>query len=179
MIQTIKDTLLHNPARKWLYVSFLGFTMCFTALGMHVSGAGNTAQPLPSKVLSQVFGFSPYYFQKDSPPDKLTLKSGSPKFLGNALSYELVKSANESITVSEKTAPTGTSSLKTEGDISFETTIGNGLIGKPKDGRIKGSLLTRDKTLISLEAPESVNPDLVEAVLRAFAPTIKPDLTKP
>src|SRR5258706_15828590 len=120
MYNSLKETLLHNPARKWLYVSFLGFALCFISLGMHVSGAGNMAQPLPPKVMSQVFGFTPYYFTKDSPPGKLSLKADSPKFLGNALSFDLIKSAKESVTVSEKTAPED-NAAKSESDISFET----------------------------------------------------------
>lgn len=173
MLQSLKDTLLHNPARKWLYISIVGFTMCFVSLGMHVSGAGSSSQPLPSKVLRQVFGFTPYYFAKDSPPAKLSLKLNSPKFLGNALSYDLVKSAKESVSVSEKAAP-AVAAAKGENDISFETTSGNALVSKAKDGKIKGSLLTHDKTLISVEAPASLNPDVLETVLRSLTPAPKP-----
>lgn len=178
MYNKLRETLLHNPARKWLYVSLAGFLMCFLSVGLYLSHGGNTARPLPALIMKQVFGFTPYYFLDDKPPGKLSLKSGSAKFLGNALSFDLEKSATESVTISEKAAAANFLLAKKDGEISLDTISGTALLSLPKDGHVSGSLLTSDKTIIEVTAPDSLGSDLVESVLRALKPSPK-DIANP
>ena len=143
-----------NPARKWLIVSATGLAICLVALGFHfIRGSGGTPEPLPKKVLSQVFGFTPYYFTKDTPPDHLHLQKDSPIFIGNALTFKLIDPKQEVITLSQKAIPTPTP--KADGE-SVTTSLGTASI-KIGGGRIKASLTTADKTYITLDATDFIS----------------------
>ena len=143
-----------NPARKWLLVSAGGIIICLLALGFHaLRGGGGSPQPLPNKVLSQVFGFTPYYFTSDTPPDNLRLLATSPKFFSNALSFKLADSKQETISVIEKTIPSPTP--KAEGEPA-QTSLGTVLI-KTGGGHISAALTTKDKTYITLEASDFIS----------------------
>jgi len=142
-----------NPARKWLFVSAFGLVLCLASLGLHaIRGGGGSVDPLPTKVLSQVFGFTPYYFAKDTPPDHLRLQTSTPKFLGNALTFKMTDSRQESISVSEKAFPTP---FKNPDGESITTNLGTAIV-KTGGGRISAAPTTKDKTYITLDASDFI-----------------------
>ncbi len=143
-----------NPAQKWLFVSAAGLIVCFMALGVHVlRGGAGSPQPLPPKVLRQVFGFTPYYFNANTPPDNLLLQKDSPKFYGNALTFKLTDTKKEEITISQMAIPTPVP--KAEGE-SMSTNLGSATI-KTSGGHISGVLITSDKTYIMLSASDIIS----------------------
>lgn len=161
-----------NPAKKWLLVSIAGFTVFFLALGFHFFyGASSSSYPLPKPILRQVFGFNPYYFAKDTPPDNLSLVPNSTKFIANSLQYDLISSSKKTISVSQGAATTTINTVKQDGE-TFETTIGTAKI-KTASGRIKASLITADKTIITLEAPDQISSNTLAHIYNALIPVNK------
>ena len=146
---------LPNPARKWLFVSAVGLAVCLISLGFYFFGGSTTPYPLPPKVIKQVFGFTPYYFKKDIPPDRLVLKQDSPTFIGNALTFVLSDSKKESITVTEAAAP---EKAKAPEGKAETTALGTALI-KTGGGRISSVLTTSSKTNIMLEGSDYISAD--------------------
>lgn len=145
----------NNPAQKWLIMSAIGFAICFGALGVHFLGGGSgSPDPLPKKVLSQVFGFTPYYFVKDTPPGRLSLDESSAKFFGNALTFTLLDSKQEKILVTQQVLPT-TGYKKLEGETA-KTPIGTATI-KMGAGKVTAELITNDKTYITISASDFVS----------------------
>ncbi len=143
-----------NPAQKWLILSAVGVAICLAALGFYfIRGNSGSTEPLPNKVLNQVFGFTPYYFTKDNPPDHLHLQKQSPIFIGNALTLKLNGAKQEIITMSQKAVPTPTP--KADGE-SATTSLGTAII-KIGGGHIKASLTTADKTYITLNASDYIS----------------------
>ena len=152
--QELKETKRpRNPAQKWLLISAAGLVICLLALGIHALRGGGSPQPLPTKVLSQVFGFTPYYFTKDTPPNNLRLQANTPKFFGNALTFKLADSKQEIITVSQKAIPTPVPKIEGE---PVNTSLGTAHI-KTGGGRISASLTTSDKTYITLDASDFIS----------------------
>ncbi|MDB5182333.1 MAG: hypothetical protein JWO47_117 [Candidatus Saccharibacteria bacterium] len=144
-----------NPARKWLQISAGGLAICALALGIHfLAGGGGNPNPLPKKVLAQVFGFTPYYFNKDTPPDHLKLDLASPKFIGNALNFTMLDPKSEKITVTQTTLP-ASGFKKLAGDTAA-TPLGEATI-KVGGGHIEAELVTPDKTLVTLKATDFVS----------------------
>ncbi|CAN5375294.1 hypothetical protein BH10PAT3_BH10PAT3_8680 [soil metagenome] len=148
---------LKNPAMKWLYIGIAGAVVCIAALIIGaVRGGPSTADALPPIVLKQVFGFTPYYFKNNSPPAHLRLQTGSPKFFGNALTFSLKNSKNQSITVSEQSPDSGPAPKKVEGE-AVDTDLGSATIGKVSGGHLSASVTTKDKTYILLESSDLLN----------------------
>ena len=143
-----------NPARKWLLVSASGLVICLLGLGSHaLRGGGGSPQPLPTKVLKQVFGFTPYYFAKETPPDNLHLQKDTPKFLGNTLSFNLADTKQEVITIKQKAVSSPLP--KAEGEPTT-TSLGSAYI-KTGGGHISAVLTTADKTYITLDASDFIS----------------------
>lgn len=160
-----------NPARKWLIVSACGFLICVLSLGFHfIRGGSNGAYPLPKTVLKQVFGFTPFYFEKDSPPDHLELASGSSKFLSNELSFSLITPKKEAIVVTQKSSLT-TATVKDEGE-SYATALGTAKI-KSGSGHINASITTANKTTITLAASDAVSANTFVHIMNALTPVEK------
>lgn len=103
--------------------------------------------------MSQVFGFTPYYFSKDIPPDHLKLDTNSAKFLSNQLTYIMTDSKQEKITISQQTAPATIKNMEGE---SAQTTLGTATI-KTGSGQISAQVVTSDKTLITLHASDFIS----------------------
>lgn len=158
-----------NPARKWLIVSLCGLIVCLGALGYRaLTGGSSTPQPLPSKVLKQVFGFTPYYFTKDIPPARLKLKADTPKFFGNALSFTLVSPKNQTVTITQKTLPTDYSKAAKGDDKSLNTVAGTATVSAVQGGRIEATLITKDNTLITVESKEILNSGTIQEILESL-----------
>jgi hypothetical protein len=144
-----------NPARKWLMVSAAGVAICLFALGIGaLRGGDSNLNPLPKKVLAQVFGFTPYYFNKDTPPAHLKLDATTPKFFGNALTFTLTDPKQEKITITQQTLPTGNFKRLT-GDTT-PTPLGEATI-KMGGGKIEAELITKDNTYINIKASDFVS----------------------
>lgn len=153
--ETQKSKKSKNPARKWLMVSAFGLLLSISSLSVHALRGGSASQePLPKKVLSQVFGFTPYYFAKNTPPDRLKLDINSPKFIGNALNFTMVDSKHEKITVVQKTAP-ASDAKKMDGQ-KAQTPLGTATI-KTGGGHVAAELVTSDGTYISLSASDFIS----------------------
>lgn len=167
--EPVQKTKPQNPAKKWLIVSACGIALSLGSLGIHALRGGSNPDPLPKVVLSQIFGFTPYYFVKDTAPDHLRLQAGSPKFFGNAFSFKLVDPKKEVITVSQKTLPTPTP--KAEGE-SMTSSLGTAII-KNSGGHISAVLVSSDKTYITLSASDFITPGTLIDVYNSLTPIVK------
>lgn len=160
-----------ETGRKWLIVSIVGLVICFLGLGMHFLGGGSKANdPLPQKVLNQIFGFTPYYFEKNNPPSKLRLQTDSPKFYGNIFSFTLTNGKNERVMVNQKTLPPDFKSTPQSTDETVKTDAGAGYIGEVNDGHISATFVTSDKTLITLESDELLSSSVLKNILLKLVP---------
>ena len=165
-----------DPARKWLIVGLVGLAIFLGALGFHfISGSGGSADPLPPKVLAQVFGFTPYYFTKDSPPDGFHLQTGSAKFLGNALSFTLTNSKKEKIEVNQKIPPAVSSAAKDPSSESYDAPLGTAIIIS-NGGHMSTALTTPDKTYITFETSDFLSTGTFKDMLSELTPVQKPTL---
>lgn len=155
-----------NPARKWLIVSACGFVISFAAFGYHIAAGGSSSSnPLPVTVLRQVFGFTPYYFENNMPPDRLKLQPNTPKFFGNALTFDIANSKNQKITISQKALPPDYKRGTNSTDTSFEAPVGSSLIQPVKGGHITAIVKTKDNTLIILDSSDILNSDTLKSVI--------------
>ena len=162
------NTTPANPALKWLYLGIAGIIICVLSLGIHFfKGSSEVGVALPQKVMSQVFGFSPYYFLDNNAPDNYTLDTNSPKFIGNALTFTLSNTKKEVVTVTQKALPSDYRNLG-ESEKIFDVETGNAVVGGPKKGKNTGSLATKDKTLISIQGPDTVDSSTIEDMLRTL-----------
>ncbi len=165
----IKNTV--ETGRKWLVVSLCGFIIFLGGLGMHFLGGGSTAKdPLPQKVLNQIFGFTPYYFENNRPPSKLHLQTETPKFFGNVFSFTLANGKNEKVIVSQKTLPSDYKNASQSTDETVNTETGGGYISEVKDGRISATFVTKEKTLITLESDELLSSNVLKSILLKLVP---------
>lgn len=155
-----------NPARKWLVVSAAGFTLCFASIGYHVAAGGSSStDPLPVTVLHQVFGFTPYYFTENMPPNRLKLQKSSTKFFGNALTFDIANSKNQKITISQKMLATDYKRANDSTDMGFVAPAGNATIKAIKGGHITALVTTKDNTLITLDSSDILNTETLRSVI--------------
>jgi hypothetical protein len=163
-----------NPAQKWLYVAAAGLSICVIALLVHFTGNGSTLpDPLPKQVLTQVFGFKPYYYVDNKLPARMHLKPGSTKFFGNALIFTLVNSKNQSVIISQKILPTDYIDPQQSGNQSFISPAGTGTIGSVQGGKIAAGLITKDTTIISLESSDIFSISTIKDILSYLGPIEK------
>jgi hypothetical protein len=164
-----KSTELRNSVetgRKWLIVSICGLIIFTVGLGLHfLRGGSNTNDPLPQKVLNQIFGFTPYYFEKNNPPSKLRLQTDTPKFYGNIFSFTLKNGKYEHVTVNQKTLPSDYKNTTDSTDETVTTDAGSGYISDVKDGHISATFVTKEKTLITLESDELLSSNVLKNIL--------------
>lgn len=155
-----------NPARKWLLVSLFGVFLCLGALSYHfIAGGSSSTDPLPVAVLHQVFGFTPYYFTENMPPNRLKLQKSSTKFFGNALTFDIANSKNQKITISQKALATDYKRATDSTDMGFVAPAGNATIKAIKSGRITALVTTKDNTLITLDSSDILNTETLRSVI--------------
>lgn len=134
-------------------------------------GTQHTAAPkLPSTIISQISDFVPYFFH-DAVPQNFTFNEKDVSYSAGVLFFQVHDQAGNAIVVSEQALPNDFANSKPKGDRTVSDVDGNGAISN-REGRTIGTLITSKspRTLISLNASETVNAGSIEALMIKLVP---------
>ena len=86
----------------------------------------------------------------------------------DALSFTLVNSKGQAVTINQKTLPTDYSKATKGDDKSVNTASGTATVSAVQGGRIEATLITKDNTLITVESKEILNSGTIQEILENF-----------
>lgn len=130
----------------------------------------NSGDSLPSFVTSQATDFTPYYFSRNALPHSLKLKQTGTSLSQGILVFTLLDSRDQAIGITQQKVPDELKNSILQGDESFATSHGTASISHINDGRMTGSLLTKEGTLILINTSAPIETDIFKDILRSFSP---------
>ncbi len=153
-----------------LVIGLLLALITLLSLALFIFLRAEDRKGLPANVTSNVQDFTLYYFDKNIPPDQLSLREETVNFSGGLLVFTLVNQLGQTLSITEQKLPDDLQNSTLQGDENFDTTYGKATISSIDDGRTTGSLLTKDSTLILLNSADPIDLNNIKNVLRSLSP---------
>lgn len=114
--------------------------------------------------------FQTYSFENNSPPASLEIDDSSITYDKGILLYRLNTPSGQSVTVSQQQLPEGLTSSVLQGDESFDTPVGKATFSNTSDGRLTGSLVTKDGVFILVNTSDPIEETTIKDILRFLRP---------
>ena len=153
------------------------YLLCIAALILLVGGAVvvRTIIKQPSQpIFPETTAFTSYAFDTVILPGGLKIDEKSITYDGSILLYSLTDENDRSIGISQQSIPKDFSSSILQGDEDFSTPIGTATFSNTLDGRLTGTILTKDRTFIILNTQSTIETTVFKDIIRALRPISRP-----
>jgi len=169
----------HVAKRTWQKIAVATAVAALLGVGLYslfgqsdgLSPSDIDANPkLPAAIISQISDFVPYFF-RSAPPQGFTFSAKDVNYSAGVLFFQVQDKTGHVVVISEQALPNDFANSKPHGDRAVSNLDGNGTISN-RDGRTIGTLITSKtpRTLIDINAAETVNASTVEALMTLLVP---------
>lgn len=160
--------------KKWIVIVGVVAVVITAGIGYYFSnddGNKTASVSVLSSISEQVSKteFSVYAFG-DSAPNNYTIESNTVTYSEGILLYNIKSPNGQVVSITQQKLPPNLSTSTIQGDESFDTAHGRATFAQTSEGRLTGSLLTKDGTLVLINTIYPVEESIFKDVLRFLEP---------